>query len=65
MILELVGAQNLSENLDALAIGGRISIIGVGAGPKTEINLHKLMIKEVDKLGHESIPITVRVGTTS
>ena len=45
VILELVGAKNLSENLDALAIGGRISIIGVGAGPKTEINLHKLMIK--------------------
>jgi NADPH2:quinone reductase len=45
VILELVGAKNLAENLDALAIGGRISIIGVGAGPKTEINLHKLMIK--------------------
>ena len=45
MILELVGAPNLSENLDALAIGGRICIIGVGAGAKTEINLHKLMGK--------------------
>ena len=32
VILELVGAPNLSENLDALAIGGRICIIGVGAG---------------------------------
>ena len=45
MILELVGAPNLDENLDALAIGGRISIIGVGAGAKAEINLHKLMGK--------------------
>jgi NADPH2:quinone reductase len=45
VILELVGAQNLSENLDALASGGRICIIGVGAGAKTEINLHKLMAK--------------------
>ena len=45
VILELVGAKNLAENLDALAIGGRISIIGVGAGAKTEINLQKLMIK--------------------
>ena len=45
VILELVGAQNLSENLDALAIGGRICIIGVGAGAKTEINLVKLMGK--------------------
>jgi putative PIG3 family NAD(P)H quinone oxidoreductase len=45
VIVELVGAQNLDENLDALAIGGRISIIGVGAGAKAEINLHKLMGK--------------------
>ena len=45
VILELVGAPNLSGNLDALAIGGRICIIGVGAGAKTEINLRKLMGK--------------------
>ena len=45
MILELVGAPNLSENLDSLAIGGRICIIGVGAGAKTEIDLRKLMGK--------------------
>jgi NADPH2:quinone reductase len=45
VILELVGAQNLSENLDALATGGRIAVIGVGAGATTEINLHKLMTK--------------------
>ena len=30
VILELVGAPNLAENLQALATGGRISIIGVG-----------------------------------
>jgi putative PIG3 family NAD(P)H quinone oxidoreductase len=45
VILELVGAPNLSENLDALAIGGRICIIGVGAGAKAEIDLRKLMGK--------------------
>jgi NADPH:quinone reductase len=45
VILELVGAMNLDENLDALAIGGRIAIIGVGAGATAEINLHKLMGK--------------------
>ena len=45
MILELVGAPNLSENLDSLAIGGRICIIGVGAGATTEIDLRKLMAK--------------------
>ena len=45
VILELVGAPNLSENLDSLATGGRICIIGVGAGAKTEIDLRKLMGK--------------------
>jgi NADPH:quinone reductase len=45
VILELVGAPNLSDNLDALATGGRICIIGVGAGAKTEIDLRKLMGK--------------------
>lgn len=45
VILELVGAPNLSANLDVLATGGRICIIGVGAGAKTEIDLRKLMGK--------------------
>jgi putative PIG3 family NAD(P)H quinone oxidoreductase len=45
VILELVGAPNLAENLEALAIGGRISIIGLGAGARTEIDLRALMGK--------------------
>jgi putative PIG3 family NAD(P)H quinone oxidoreductase len=46
VVLELVGASNLEENLLSLAIGGRIAVIGVGGtGPKAEINLHYLMIK--------------------
>jgi NADPH:quinone reductase len=45
VILELVGAINLDENLDALATGGRIAVIGVGAGAAAEIKLHKLMQK--------------------
>ena len=45
VILELVGAPNLSDNLDVLAIGGRICVIGVGAGATTEIDLRKLMGK--------------------
>jgi NADPH2:quinone reductase len=45
VILELVGALNLDENLSALATGGRIAVIGVGAGAKAEINLQKLMAK--------------------
>lgn len=45
VILELVGAPNLAENLSALAIGGRICAIGVSAGAKAELNLLALMGK--------------------
>ena len=46
VILELVGASNLAGNLEALATGGRISVIGVGGtGPKAEINLLPVMQK--------------------
>jgi putative PIG3 family NAD(P)H quinone oxidoreductase len=45
VVLELVGASNLEANLRALATGGRISIIGVGAGARTEIDLLALMGK--------------------
>jgi NADPH2:quinone reductase len=45
VILELVGAPNLAENLNALATGGRICVIGVSAGAKAELNLLALMGK--------------------
>ncbi len=45
VILELVGAPNMPENLNALATGGRIVVIGVSAGAKTELNLLALMGK--------------------
>jgi NADPH2:quinone reductase len=45
VILELVGAPNLPENLTSLATGGRISVIGTGAGAKGELNLLALMGK--------------------
>ena len=45
VILELVGAPNLDINLKTLATGGRISIIGTGAGATGEIHLGLLMIK--------------------
>jgi putative PIG3 family NAD(P)H quinone oxidoreductase len=43
VILELVGAPNMPDNLTALATGGRIVVIGVSAGAKTELNLLALM----------------------
>jgi NADPH:quinone reductase-like Zn-dependent oxidoreductase len=45
VVLELVGAPNLAADLRALAPGGRISVIGVGAGAKAEVNLLELMGK--------------------
>jgi NADPH:quinone reductase len=45
VILELVGAPNLAENMQALATGGRIVVIGVAAGAKSELNLLALMGK--------------------
>jgi putative PIG3 family NAD(P)H quinone oxidoreductase len=45
VILELVGAPNLAENVNALAIGGRIAVIGIGGGATGELNLGALMAK--------------------
>ncbi len=45
VVLELVGAPNMAENLQALAAGGRICVIGVSAGAKSELNLLALMGK--------------------
>jgi NADPH:quinone reductase len=45
VVLELVGAPNMPGNLKALATGGRIAVIGVGGGPKAELNLVALMGK--------------------
>ena len=45
VVLELVGAPNLPDNLNALNTGGRIVVIGVGAGFKADLNLLALMGK--------------------
>jgi putative PIG3 family NAD(P)H quinone oxidoreductase len=45
VILELVGAPNLADNVNALASLGRIQVIGIGAGAKGELHLGVLMGK--------------------
>ena len=45
VILELVGAPNLAADVKALSAGGRIVVIGIGAGAKAELNLAALMAK--------------------
>ena len=51
VILELVGGPNLTDDLIALAIDGRISVIGVGGGAKADLNLLALMGKRARIFG--------------
>jgi NADPH:quinone reductase-like Zn-dependent oxidoreductase len=51
VVLELVGAPNFAANLDALATGGRLMIIGVGAGAIVELDLRQLMGRRARLLG--------------
>jgi NADPH:quinone reductase len=46
VILELVGAPTVPANLDALARGGRLLVIGVGAGARVEVDLRTLMARQ-------------------
>ncbi len=45
VILELVGGPNLPGDLKAMAMRGRIVVIGISAGAKTELDLRALMGK--------------------
>ena len=45
VILELVGAPNLPDDVGALELWGRIVVIGIGAGAKAELHLGALMYK--------------------
>lgn len=45
VVLELVGAPNIETDIACLATEGRISIIGVGAGGRAEVDLYQLMTK--------------------
>jgi NADPH:quinone reductase-like Zn-dependent oxidoreductase len=51
VVLELIGAPNMEGNLQALNIGGRISVIGVGGGGQAELNLLMLMQKRARIFG--------------
>ena len=51
VVLELIGAPNLDGNLAALDTGGRIVVIGVGAGGVGQLNLLALMQKRARIMG--------------
>lgn len=43
VVLEVIGGPNLPGDLDALATGGRIAVVGVGGGARADVNLLALM----------------------
>jgi len=51
VVLELVGAPNLEPDLDALALKGRIVVVGTGAGDTASISLRKMMGRRARLLG--------------
>jgi NADPH:quinone reductase-like Zn-dependent oxidoreductase len=51
VVLELVGGPNLETSIYSLATGGRIVVIGVGAGFKAEVNLLAIMGKRATLRG--------------
>lgn len=45
VILDIMGAKYLTRNVDALAVNGRLAIIGLQGGVKAELNLATLLAK--------------------
>jgi putative PIG3 family NAD(P)H quinone oxidoreductase len=45
VVLELIGAPNFARDVASLALGGRISILGVGGGGQAELDLITFMAK--------------------
>jgi putative PIG3 family NAD(P)H quinone oxidoreductase len=45
VVLDNMGAKYLARNVDALAVGGRLVIIGMQGGTKAELDLGKLLAK--------------------
>ena len=50
MIFDIMGAKYLDRNIDALADGGRLVIIGMQGGVKAELNIGKLLGKRAGVL---------------
>lgn len=45
VILDVIGAKYLARNVDALAVGGRLMVIGLQGGTKAELDIGKLLRK--------------------
>jgi NADPH2:quinone reductase len=51
VVLELVGAPNIPRDLDALAMWGRVMVIGTGMGADADLSLRTLMARRGRILG--------------
>lgn len=51
VVLDSIGAPYLERNLAALAIGGRLVLIGLMGGARTEINLGALLVRRLSLIG--------------
>jgi tumor protein p53-inducible protein 3 len=51
VVLDSIGARYLAGNLAALAVGGRLVIIGLIGGSKSEVELATVMIKRLHVVG--------------
>jgi NADPH:quinone reductase-like Zn-dependent oxidoreductase len=51
VILDIMGAAYLDRNVDALAVGGRLVVIGMQGGVKAELNIGKLVAKRAGVIG--------------
>ncbi len=51
VILDLVGAANFPQNLSALATEGKLLLVGLGSGAKSEIDLRLVLGKRLQIIG--------------
>ncbi len=51
LVLDSIGASYLAKNLACLALEGRLVLIGLMGGAKTEINLSGLMLRRLQVIG--------------
>ena len=51
VVLDHIGARYLAPNLNALAVGGRLVLIGLMGGAQADVNLAQLLIKRISVIG--------------
>jgi putative PIG3 family NAD(P)H quinone oxidoreductase len=64
LVLDHIGAAYLAPNMNSLAHGGRLVVIGVTSGIKAELNLALMMVKRQQIIGSvlRSRPVSEKAG---